>query len=1059
MSDISYDEAQFFEGVLEKKAHGIVGQFQKRYFRILEGKIMVYSDKKEDIEIKGVFLLDLITMPKPLDAKSFKFNLEDREFVFRTQTEEERNKWINVIKLLKNKLVEINEKQNQLRITDLDSPMALLHKKSVARRNKIQDTGKVTSEIIRKYGYVTNKEEKLSKELLKSKGIDKLLNLQDTKINRRIYYGFLYKKHKTHDYFQKRWFFIFSSRPLFENHYLDDDLDLDSKKQKDWIQFDKLYYFKYEDKNDNSENLNSLDLGNSHKIELLDKDDKYYLFLDVEDRRFDFYCDTKYERDIWFEVLKNSRRTAKEYKASLTKHPRNIELLNTYFLKGEKDFIKKMEKEKFDIVGKYEEINDYNTFEFNQENLSNYMFSTIDGCISNSPPKEDLLRGYCEHMDKAYIDIYKSFWDRKYQQIENSDILKMSMKIFAFGDKLFQFHVLDGNFYKNGKEFSKIFLKKTYQNVLTIIKNLLKKEREIKAIKDENGIYCTRGPSDLLQVLFQTFDLVKNNKNRYLYELTLDLFNAAINQYLIGEEAVLNNLDIIIEKEFLLAVANNSLNLIYLVNNLLDAAKEMGVLSQEEIYESFRAHRVNNKVNKISQKAITSFALCFINELGGNYKSIPFMSLDMKKILVVTNDVFGTYKQYMNPIVIKKTWNEILKMILYHYINTLISSNYNGVTVLEIRIKIKSDTELISETFENLVGKNLTESTVKILRDIYEFLTVSSSMISSSIFTLRQYIGPSFSLKRAEAFIKLRKDFKEEETINAIKLCKDTLNKYNIDSKEDPDASSYFQIMDKEMKRQQRAKRLSYVNNENEIFIEEFIKDKKGEDDSEDEELEVARYEIDEFLKDDSDEEIEEGENKIEAPKEKDKDVIQEEVSDIIIEGILKKKTHKSYQTRFFQLKNGYLYWFKDKYSSVIQNKISLKNTIKIDSSKPKKFLIVAGLDGEKTKGIDISGKIYKFKCEDEETKNKWYTAISQEIKKLKSEDENVSVNTIEIKLRKKEIVDHFNLPEIGKELYSMKKEILKEISEENYFKPSARKLKLIEERNLKKKMKEREKN
>ena len=71
---------------------------------------------------------------------------------------------------------------------------------------------------------------------------------------------------------------------------------------------------------------------------------------------------------------------------------------------------------------------------------------------------------------------------------------------------------------------------------------------------------------------------------------------------------------------------------------------------------------------------------------------------------------------------------------------------------------------------------------------------------------------------------------------------------------------------------------------------------------------------------------------------EKDKEVSQEEVSDIIFEGNMDKKTHSSYQTRFFQLKNGFLYWFKDQNSSIIQNKISLKNTVKIDSEKSKKF-------------------------------------------------------------------------------------------------------------------------
>ena len=91
------------------------------------------------------------------------------------------------------------------------------------------------------------------------------------------------------------------------------------------MKFDCLFYFKYEDKDAKSESQGSLDLAKSHKIELLDKDEKYYLYLDVEDRRLELYCDSKAERDIWFEALKNSRRTAKEYQASFTKHPRNVE--------------------------------------------------------------------------------------------------------------------------------------------------------------------------------------------------------------------------------------------------------------------------------------------------------------------------------------------------------------------------------------------------------------------------------------------------------------------------------------------------------------------------------------------------------------------------------------------------------------------------------------------------------------------------------------------------------------------------------------------------------------
>jgi len=60
------------------------------------------------------------------------------------------------------------------------------------KKNKLATAGKVTADIIRRNGFVTNKEQKLSTDLLKSKGITKLINVKDPKINSRINYGFIY---------------------------------------------------------------------------------------------------------------------------------------------------------------------------------------------------------------------------------------------------------------------------------------------------------------------------------------------------------------------------------------------------------------------------------------------------------------------------------------------------------------------------------------------------------------------------------------------------------------------------------------------------------------------------------------------------------------------------------------------------------------------------------------------------------------------------------------------------------------------------------------------------
>ena len=1095
-NEISFEEAKKFSGYLEKKSKGLISKWQKRYFHILEGKIIVYADKPEDIEVKGQFIIDQITMPVSLEDRVFSFTLEQRDFILRAKDEEEKNKWMNILRLLKNKITQTKKKESlqdrrmSKRDSFLTSTITNLHRDTMRRtlnkKNKLTSAGKVTAEIIRRNGFVTNKEQKLSTNLLKSKGIDKLINLKDPKINSRIYYGFIYKRHKIHDYFQKRWFFLFSARPLFDNNYLEDDMDLDAKKQKDWLKFDSLFYFKYADKDETSENAGSLELVNSHKVELLDKDDKFYLYLDVEDRRFDFYCDSKAERDIWFEVLKNSRRTAKEYQASITKHPRNIEYLYSFFLLGEKELIKKIEKEKTNIVGDYEATEDFDIFEFNQNNLENSIESTIDGCNSNFPPRKDLLKSYTEHMDKEYLEIIKSFWDKRYKDMENGNILKMGMMLFVFGEKLLILNINDENFLKNGKELVKIYLKKTYQNILSIIENILKKEREIKAIKHEMGYYYTRGPNDLFEILSNTFDLIKGNKNKHLYEMTLNLFNSSINQYLLGVETVLTNLDIIIEKEFLLAVANNSLNMIELLNSLLDEIKDMKVLTAQEINEHLKLKKIMSTINKVSEKAITSFVFLFLNDLGKDFKNVSFATLDMTKVLIATNEIFGPYRQYMNSLVLKKSWNEILKLTLYHYIHLLLTSSYSKVTVDQIKEKLNGDVSLLSETYEGLVGKNLTLATIKILNDIHDFLIVSPYMISSSCLTLRQYIGPTFNLSKVKALIKLRTDFNDDDSNDGIQQCKEVLENYNRQSiREEQGTMNYFQLIEREMKRQENEEKR--IQREKTMKMEKLDKKEKkdkngkegaeGEEEAEEEEEEnieedndanVVNFDLDDFLNDDEEEQEEKEE--IDNPEifkyqEEDKNVEQEEISDITYEGYMQKKTHSTWQTRYFQVKNGYLYWFKDKTSSIVQNKISIKNTLRVDSHKDKKFMMIVKEsengedDGEGKK--EGGGKVYKFSCQSDEEKVAWVSAITAEMKKLHKINEKVNDNKLEIPVRKKIITDYFNLPGIDKDLLFMRKKVLEEMNNENYFQPSLRKIEALrrkqkrEEKERKRKEKE----
>ena len=91
-----------FEGYLEKKSPGFLGGWQKRYFAILGGKVMVYYENQETKDKpKGQILFSQITEPvdSPEDSKkAFKFTLDNRDFLLKAPSIEAKNDWVLSIK-------------------------------------------------------------------------------------------------------------------------------------------------------------------------------------------------------------------------------------------------------------------------------------------------------------------------------------------------------------------------------------------------------------------------------------------------------------------------------------------------------------------------------------------------------------------------------------------------------------------------------------------------------------------------------------------------------------------------------------------------------------------------------------------------------------------------------------------------------------------------------------------------------------------------------------------------------------------------------------------------
>jgi hypothetical protein len=401
---------QFFEGYLEKKARNFLLGYQKRYFRCLEGKVLIYLEKKEDKQIKGQIEITSIQKLKSIDSKTFSFEYENVEYVLKAQNEQLKNKWIETLSFLQmENMKQIEKKESSISIgNNKPSSIDLGINKKTKIINTLSVINKDTANIIKKYGYIFSKEESLSNQLLEIKGISKLINVNDKKIKIRMHYGIMYMKENANDSYNKRWFFLFSPRPLYNELYNTYIIDLEQDKQKGWLKFDTLFYFKCDD-NENSDYLGTIELADLHNILNSDRNNKFYINLDINDKVYDFYSETKAERDEWFEVIKNSRKAAKEYKLSITKHPRNVELLYSLYNQDQKEFLKKIQEEKLQNIGNCNNIDEFNIFEFTINNLQFLIESTIDGFFCSYPNKLEVVKLYVDHMIIEYLEIVKMY--------------------------------------------------------------------------------------------------------------------------------------------------------------------------------------------------------------------------------------------------------------------------------------------------------------------------------------------------------------------------------------------------------------------------------------------------------------------------------------------------------------------------------------------------------------------------------------------------------------------------------------------------------------------------
>ena len=76
------------------------------------------------------------------------------------------------------------------------------------------------------------------------------------------------------------------------------------------------------------------------------------------------------------------------------------------------------------------------------------------------------MKKYIEINNKYFINIIEDYWKKNYNENENSNLIKLALLLSDLNLKIQKCGIVDSNLTKNGNEFIKIYIKKTYKNIL-----------------------------------------------------------------------------------------------------------------------------------------------------------------------------------------------------------------------------------------------------------------------------------------------------------------------------------------------------------------------------------------------------------------------------------------------------------------------------------------------------------------------------------------------------------------------------------------------------------------
>ena len=89
--ELNFENCSNYSGWVKKKASKVMVGWQKRFFRIIQGKVILYSEKEDDDNPKGQIMISAINQAVAIDKNQFQLTLGTKCFHLKTKEPEKRD--------------------------------------------------------------------------------------------------------------------------------------------------------------------------------------------------------------------------------------------------------------------------------------------------------------------------------------------------------------------------------------------------------------------------------------------------------------------------------------------------------------------------------------------------------------------------------------------------------------------------------------------------------------------------------------------------------------------------------------------------------------------------------------------------------------------------------------------------------------------------------------------------------------------------------------------------------------------------------------------------------